>query len=138
MPRSPRAGAGRPAGDWDLLERLAAAEPGARARLLQEVVRAQVARVLRIPEAKLDAAATLTSLGMDSLTELDLRNRLEADLGLRLPATLIWQCPTIAALTRFLTKEHLVAAVRSASGLHVPSLPSTDEPGTLEDEEGRL
>jgi acyl transferase domain-containing protein/aryl carrier-like protein len=100
-----RAGAGRPAGDRDLLDRLAAADPVARAGLLQQALRAQVSRVLRIPEGKLDVDAPLTSLGMDSLMGLELRNRIEAALGITVPATLLWTYPTVAALAGPLSLE---------------------------------
>ena len=39
-----------------------------------------------------------SSMGIDSLMALELRNRLESSLGLSLPATLVWSYPTINAL----------------------------------------
>ena len=116
-----RAGASRPVGDRDLLDRLAAAGPGARAALLQEFLLAQIARVLRIPEGKLEVEAPLTSLGMDSLMGLELRNRIEAALGIIAPATLLWAYPTIAAMTRWLLCE--APAAHHGGG----SRPDTDE-----------
>nr|ADB12491.1 EpoD [Sorangium cellulosum] len=103
-----RVASGRLAGDRDLLERLATAEAGARAGMLQEVVRAQVSQVLRLPEGKLDVDAPLTSLGMDSLMGLELRNRIEAVLGITMPATLLWTYPTVAALSAHLA-SHVVS-----------------------------
>jgi polyketide synthase 12/epothilone polyketide synthase D len=97
-----RVGTGRAAGDQDLLDRLATAEPGARVALLEEALRAQVSQVLRIPEGKLDLDAPLTSLGMDSLMGLELRNRIEATFGITVPATLLWTYPTVAALSVYL------------------------------------
>ena len=47
---------------------------------------------------RLDPRTPLRDLGLDSLMTLELRNRLEADYGLRLSATLVWNYPTIAAL----------------------------------------
>ncbi|KYG03732.1 hypothetical protein BE21_50160 [Sorangium cellulosum] len=105
-----RASAGRPAGDRDLLGRLAAAEPGARSGLLEPLLRAQISQVLRLPEGKIEVDAPLTSLGMNSLMGLELRNRIEAMLGITVPATLLWTYPTVAALSGHLARETCEAA----------------------------
>jgi acyl transferase domain-containing protein/acyl-CoA synthetase (AMP-forming)/AMP-acid ligase II/acyl carrier protein len=117
---------GRPVGD--LLERLAAAAPGARAGLLEDAVRALVAQVLGIPEGQLDGDAPLTSLGMDSLLALELRNRIQAALGVTLPATLLWSYPTVAELNRHLAVEKglLAGGEPEASGAEVRA--TRDEP----------
>nr|WRX36517.1 hypothetical protein [Cystobacterineae bacterium] len=103
-----RAGAGR-RGDLAVLERLATAAPEDRVGLLHEVLRAQVARVLRLPESKVDVDAPLRSLGMDSLMGLELRNRIEATLDVATPAALGWSYPTVRAITRWLLDEAGVA-----------------------------
>ena len=120
-----RAAIGGRAGHEELLARLAAAEPGARARLLEEVLRAQVSQVLRIPEDKLDVDAPLTSLGMDSLMGLELRNRIEATLGITVPATLLWTYPTVTALS-----------VHLAGGTHKAA--STEPPHTTVDDTAEI
>jgi epothilone polyketide synthase D len=114
-----RAGAGRPAGDRDLLERLAAVEPDGRAALLEEVLRIQVSQVLRLPEDKLDVDVPLSSLGMDSLMSLELRNRIEAVLGIAAPATLLWTYPTVAGLC-----AHLAGEPREAASAESPQTTS--------------
>jgi polyketide synthase 12/epothilone polyketide synthase D len=111
-----RAGAGRRAGDPAVLEKLAAAEPEARVGLLHEVLRAQVARVLRLPEAKVDVDAPLRSLGMDSLMGLELRNRIEATLDVATPAALGWSYPTVRAITRWLLDEAGIAPLGESDG----------------------
>ncbi|WP_394834890.1 SDR family NAD(P)-dependent oxidoreductase [Pendulispora rubella] len=73
-------------------------------------VREQVAIVTRLDASAIAADVPLTALGLDSLMGLELRNRLEAGLGLRLPATLIWTYPSLAALTGYLT-----ASIQGAS-----------------------
>ena len=97
-------------GDRELLDRLRAAPPAKRASLIAEHLRTQVAHVLRIPPGELDESAPLTSLGLDSLMGLELRNHIESTLGIRVPATLLWTYPTIAALC-----QHMVAALFPAS-----------------------
>ncbi|WP_405652623.1 type I polyketide synthase [Streptomyces sp. RK9] len=97
---SARTDQGRQAG-----RRLAAAGADERPGLLADLVRTHVAAVLRLadPDA-LDDERPLPELGFDSLTAVDLRNRIGADTGLRLPPALVFQHPTVAALT-----GHLVA-----------------------------
>ena len=93
----------RDAGADGLRERVTRAGAQAGRALLVEFLRGEAARVLRIGEGGLDVDAPLTALGMDSLMGLELRNRVEAALGVRVPATLLWTYPTAAALG-----EHLL------------------------------
>ncbi|MFD8935157.1 SDR family NAD(P)-dependent oxidoreductase [Streptomyces sp. NPDC059578] len=88
----------------DLRERLTAlADPEDRDRLLVELVRAEVAAVLGYARAEtVDAHRAFNELGFDSLTALDLRNRLTAATGLRLPATLVFDHPRPVGVARFL------------------------------------
>lgn len=92
-------------GDKELLLRLSSADPAAREALLQQVLVAQVSQVLRIPEGRLAVDLPLQSAGLDSLMGLELRNRIEATLGITMPATLLWTYPTVAALSRHLSSE---------------------------------
>jgi acyl carrier protein len=119
--------AGRPVGDKNLLERVAAAEPGARVTLFQEFLRAQVSQVLRIPEGRLEVGVPFNSLGMDSLTGLELRNRIEAALGIRASATLLWTYPTVAALSGYLAR-----GVREEAPVAAPPA-NTDSTHEIED-----
>ncbi|WP_434042178.1 MULTISPECIES: type I polyketide synthase [Sorangium] len=85
-----------------LREALIAAEPAERARLLEEHLREQLGRVIHLGAAMVDATATFRSLGVDSLMGLELRNRLEASLGIRLSVALLFTYPTVASLAQHL------------------------------------
>ncbi|WP_433550579.1 SDR family NAD(P)-dependent oxidoreductase [Micromonospora zamorensis] len=89
-------------GGW--LHRLAAMPEGRQRDSTIDLVRVNVAAVLgHAQPATIDPVRTMRDLGFDSLTAVELRNRLAATTGLRLPATLIFDHPTIVAIA-----EHLL------------------------------
>ncbi|KIG17261.1 Malonyl CoA-acyl carrier protein transacylase [Enhygromyxa salina] len=62
---------------------------------LEGLVREQAITVLRVQPARIKRTTDLMSLGVDSLLGLELRNSLEAKLGIRLSASIFWEHPRI-------------------------------------------
>jgi 3-oxoacyl-(acyl-carrier-protein) synthase/SAM-dependent methyltransferase len=120
------------ASDESLRERLLAMAPDERREHLRQLVRAHVMRVMRAgsnaPPLAYDAG--LMSAGVDSLMAVELKNALQRDLaGPKLPATLIFDHPTVAEIAELMLERlgleevpsPVVAAPSAASLLNAAS-----------------
>ncbi|SDO61845.1 type I polyketide synthase [Lentzea jiangxiensis] len=93
----------RAAGGSPAASPLAGATRSDQKAALLGLVRAQVAAVLgHATTDRVDQDKAFTDLGFDSLTAVELRNNLSAAAGVRLPATVVFDHPTPAALATFL------------------------------------
>ncbi|XTZ15525.1 type I polyketide synthase [Micromonospora echinospora] len=102
-PAHRRAAAAEAAGGQAFVDTLRALPAEKRERALRDLVLSHVAVVLgRGDAAGMEPTRAFRELGFDSLTAVELRNRIGAATGLRLPATLVFDNPTPAALAAYL------------------------------------
>ncbi|GHA50107.1 hypothetical protein GCM10010329_85280 [Streptomyces spiroverticillatus] len=105
---------------------LALATTAEQERALHDLLREEIAGVLGHASASaVDVHRAFRDLGFDSLTAVELRNRLATLTGLRLPATLLFDHPTTAAVAAHLRAELLDG--HTAAGA-APTRGETDEP----------
>ncbi|GAB1511617.1 hypothetical protein JCM33774_36590 [Actinophytocola sp. KF-1] len=101
-----RAQAAGIAKDDTLVERLAVMPPAERERMLLDLVRAQVAAVLGVADPDtVEPERPFKEIGFDSLTAVELRNRVNGITGLKLAPTLVFDYPTPVALAEQLLEE---------------------------------
>jgi len=90
----------------DFVSRLSEMTSGERVRALEELVCNQAALVLGYDGAgSVESSAAFRDLGFDSLSSVDLRNRLSRAAGVALPVTLIFDYATPVALAEYLGTE---------------------------------
>jgi acyl carrier protein len=103
QPKRAQARAGSAVADDGLVERLSVLNAEQQVNLLEKLVAAQVNLVLgHAEEHPIDPDQPFTVQGFDSLTAVELRNRLNAQTGSHLPATLIYDHPTPRHITQLL------------------------------------
>ncbi|MET7307227.1 MULTISPECIES: type I polyketide synthase [unclassified Streptomyces] len=81
--------------------------------LLVDEVRRQVAAEIKLAPEELDLQRPLLEMGLDSVMTVAVRRRLERLFRLSLPATLLWNRPTVLAIAEYLVE--CLAPVESAA-----------------------
>ncbi|MFE9664919.1 type I polyketide synthase [Microbispora bryophytorum] len=126
-PRRAATAAGGPGG---FAERLASLSEAEREQTAAELVRGTIAAVLGFAAGSaVDGNRALRDLGFDSLTAVELRNRLRLATGLTLPATLAFDYPNARAVARYLLDRVLSEDRLPGAAAPVPRGPvQADEP----------
>nr|WP_317619955.1 SDR family NAD(P)-dependent oxidoreductase [Streptomyces sp. CBMA156] len=111
-----------------LARRLAGLGTAEQHAVVLELVRAQAAAALGHAEASaIEPGAAFRELGFDSLTAVDIRNRLNGATGLRMPTTLVFDYPTATAVADHIRTE-LVGADTAVALPAVATALTADEP----------
>ncbi|MFG1665505.1 SDR family NAD(P)-dependent oxidoreductase [Streptomyces sp. Y7] len=119
-------------GTHTLADRLARLPEAERAPRVLALVREEASRALglRSPES-VRPDQPLRDLGMDSVTAVELRNRISARLGTKLPATLLFDHPTPDRLAAHLLADVPATTRRTGRRAGPPATASSDEPVAL-------
>ncbi|MEI5103720.1 SDR family NAD(P)-dependent oxidoreductase [Streptomyces sp. PmtG] len=123
-PTAEAAGTGAPLSRW--AARLADHPEAERQRLVLDLVRAEAAAALGYAGAEaVEPARAFRELGFDSLTAVELRNRLTAATEVELPATAVFDHPSPEVLARHLLAE-LTGATSGATAAAAPVVQAAD------------
>ncbi len=88
-----------------MLSTLFEVAPADRAGVLEEHVRQTLGRILKVRPERIDPTRPMGQLGLDSVMGLELVRRLSADLEMRLPASLVYNHPTIRRISTHLLER---------------------------------
>jgi aryl carrier-like protein len=89
--------------------------PAERQQLLESRITEQVARVLGFSATKFDRQESLINLGLDSLMAIELRNRLNNEMGVNLPVMKIMEGVSITSLAEVMLEQWALTQLQSAS-----------------------
>jgi acyl transferase domain-containing protein/NADPH:quinone reductase-like Zn-dependent oxidoreductase/acyl carrier protein len=101
------------------------ADPAERAALLVQHIRTQLATVLGISPAKLDPDQSMLTLGLDSLMAVEMRNRVQMEMGVDIPPVKFMEGVSITDLAAFVA-ERLAVQHPSATRPTGQAAPASD------------
>ena len=95
---------------------------------LRDAIREVAARVLDVDDpSRIEPGQPLHDMGLDSLMAVELRNLLGKSVGAELPATLLFEHPSVSSLVEFLMERHFADA-GAPQAQPVTQATSDDEP----------
>src|SRR5690606_16938619 len=84
---------------------LAALDDNERSDRIAGYVVAAMSAVLGLRNGSIDAGTSINTLGFDSLMAMELRNRIESDLGILLPVATLLQAETLSTIATALDER---------------------------------
>ena len=122
------------------LDRIQQAPRIERRQLLHGYIRDQVAQILGFASSdRIDPKQGFFKMGMDSMMTVQLRSRLDQNLGSSLPPTIAFEYPTVESLTKFLAETVLQleepASAPARDGFEEKTTVATVETDSLSEEQ---
>lgn len=108
-------------------EQIQTADTNERPMLLSLYLREQIGIILGMNSSSLqDTSASFNDLGLDSLTAVELRNRLQTGLDCPLPVTLLYDYPTLGKLQDYLMQTVMPNTEMPQASAEVSESPADD------------
>ena len=92
-------------GRSEILEALEAAEPDSRASVMERYLQDVLSKVLKLPAHRVDCDRPMGTMGLDSLMGLELVRRLSNAFAIAVPATVVFNYPTLRQLAMHLLRR---------------------------------
>ncbi len=115
-------------GKTELVERLTNAPVQQRRKLMSDFLREAVADVTRVDPSEIREDAGFFDLGMDSLMAVELRRRIEQNVGKEIPATLAMDHPRLSDTVDYLLSDVLALSEAKAGPAIATAVARSDEP----------
>jgi acyl carrier protein len=111
-----------------LVDRILTADDRARLPIAMDTVRKHAAEILELSDVHIITPDQgLFEMGMDSLMSVELKNRLEREIGRPLPSTLTFNYPSVRALAGYLVAAAAPAAAVSDPPSGAPAIDDMSE-----------